>query len=326
MPLCSFGYSNGGTPIKSEKPQPATSSLPDPFDTAFFPEMLAGDDSLSCVVPFIRAGNLILIKATADTTEGNFILDTGAQNLVLNITYFRDYPTIRNSTAERTSVNGSSASVVKTMVKKLTVGDLIYQRSRADLINLGHIENSKGLKILGLLGMDLFRQCEMIIDYEKSLIYFHRVGRKEFKTYRNRLLEDTSALASTIPFELMDNRIVVRSELVGKKVDFIIDSGAETNLLDSRLPNKIFENVTITGRVMLAGTDSRKTEALRGNLRNIVFGTLSIDHLPVLVTNLEKTCFSYNGCINGVLGFDFLTVNSKKIGFNFVRREMYIFK
>src|SRR5882757_11370346 len=49
-------------------------------------------DSSTCVIPFSRAGNLILIKAKADTTEGNFVLDTGAPGLVLNLTYFRNYP------------------------------------------------------------------------------------------------------------------------------------------------------------------------------------------------------------------------------------------
>ncbi len=49
-------------------------------------------DSAVCTIPFTRAGNLILIQATVDTVQGNFILDTGAPNLVLNLTYFRKYP------------------------------------------------------------------------------------------------------------------------------------------------------------------------------------------------------------------------------------------
>ncbi len=114
--------------------------------------------------------------------------------------------------------------------------------------------------------------------------------------------------------------------MLGKKIDFIIDSGAETNILDSRLPNRIFENVTVSGRVMLTGTGNRKIEALRGDLKNLRFGNQDIASLPVLITSLENTCFSYNGCINGVLGFDFLAANNNKIGFNFVKRELYIWK
>jgi hypothetical protein len=53
-------------------------------------------------------------------------------------------------------------------------------------------------------------------------------------------------------------------------------------------------------------------------------GNLEIGSLPVVITNLEKTCISYDGCIDGMLGFDFLSLH--KIGFNFVKRKMYIWK
>jgi hypothetical protein len=35
-------------------------------------------------------------------------------------------------------------------------------------------------------------------------------------------------------------------------------------------------------------------------------------------------CDSYNNCLDGMLGFDFLSLH--KIGFNFVNRKMYIWK
>ena len=50
-------------------------------------------DSPSFVIPFTRTGNLILIQAKADTTNGYYVLDTGAPGLVLNLTYFRHYLT-----------------------------------------------------------------------------------------------------------------------------------------------------------------------------------------------------------------------------------------
>jgi len=127
-----------------------------------------------------------------------------------------------------------------------------------------------------------------------------------------------------VPITITDNRIMVQTILAGKKIKLIIDSGAETNLLDSRLPDKIFENVSITGRTMLSGAGNTKIEVLRGDLRTLKIGEQAIESLPVLITNLEKTCFSYGGCVDGILGFDFLSL--KKIGFNFVTNKMYIWK
>src|SRR5687768_6057845 len=61
----------------------------------------SGADSASFILPFSRAGNLILVQAKADTTEGSFDLDTGCPHLVLCLTYFRDYP-VHTSEEDRT--------------------------------------------------------------------------------------------------------------------------------------------------------------------------------------------------------------------------------
>ncbi|MET0394431.1 MAG: hypothetical protein ABW019_14890, partial [Chitinophagaceae bacterium] len=78
-----------------------------------------GNDSVSCVIPFSRAGNLILIKAKADSTEGNFILDTGSPCLVLNLTYFRDYPHMQLA-EEDGGMAGTNARVLRTTVGQLS--------------------------------------------------------------------------------------------------------------------------------------------------------------------------------------------------------------
>lgn len=288
-----------------------------------FPEATFSPDSSSCIIPFSRAGNLVLIKAKADTIEGNFILDTGCPHLVLNLTYFRNYPVVNAPEEERNTMAGTISSVVQTVVKDFSFGSIKHHSLTADLVNLGHIENSKGVRVLGLIGMQLLNQCEMIIDYQKNLIYLHAINRKEKNTYKHEMLSDATAYR-TVPIDLIDDRIIVRTEMAGKKVKLIIDSGAESNVLDSRLPDKIFENVSITGRIILTGAGNKKIEALQGDLRNLKIGEQELANLPFMITNLEKTCFSYSGCVDGILGFDFLSL--QKIGFNFVTRKMYIWK
>jgi len=280
-------------------------------------------DSVSITIPFTRVGNLIMIKARVDTMEGNFVLDTGAPHLVLNITYFRDYPASQHNDAEQTGIGGATPTVTRSRVKEFEIGTMGYNNLDVDLVNLGHIENSKGVKILGLLGLDLFRQCEMIIDFEQGLIHLHRIARKEEKQYGHAMLQDTSTYRS-MPIELVDSRIMVSTALAGKKLKFVVDCAAESNVLDSRLPDRILDLVTITRRVVITGSNNRKVDALVGDLQSIRIGGEEISNLPVLLTNLENTCFSYAGCVDGVLGFDFLSMH--KVGFNFVKRKMYIWK
>lgn len=274
-------------------------------------------------IPFTRAGNLILIKAKADTTEGNFILDTGAPGLVLNLTYFRDYPTTSESNAEQTGITGAAAAALKTTVKQFNIGPFAYDNIHADLANLGHIENSKNIRILGLIGLECFKDCEMIIDFENGVIHLEYLSKKNPPFFTAAFLKDETAY-TTVPIDLMDNRIITTTELGGKKLKMIIDCAAETNILNSKLPNKLMEFVTISRKVKLMGSGARQVDALYGDVSNMKVGNESIGKLPVLITNLENTCFAYNGCIDGVLGFDFLSLH--KIGFNFVKRKMYIWK
>lgn len=302
----------------------ATDTLPLPrHSISFVTNTDITRDSSSSTIPFTRAGNLILVQASVDSVQGNFILDTGAPHLVLNITYFRDYPQHTVDGAEQTSITGNAAAVVKTTTKEVSFGAITYYNLEADLVNLGHIENTRGVKILGLLGVELFKQCEMIIDYEKNLIYLHYIGRKEEKIYQHEMLKNVDGYR-IFPIDITDNRIMVNTEMAGKKMKFVIDCAAESNVLDSRLPNKVFDNVEITRRVVLKGVNNKDVDALYGDLRNLTINNQDMGTLPVLITNLANTCFSYAGCVDGILGFDFLSLH--KIGFNFVKRKMYIWK
>ena len=278
-------------------------------------------DSATCILPFTKVGNLILIRAKADTVGGYFVFDTGAPGLVLNITYFRRYPT--TNPTESGGITGAVTAAAQTRVDSLYMGAVRYFHVDADLINLGHIENDKGVRILGLLGMKLFERFEVIIDYDRSLIYMHLVGRREASTYRSALLNDTSAYR-ILSIGLEQDKIILEAVLKGRKLKFVVDSGAETSVLDSRLPNKVFENVEITRRKRITGSGSEVVDALYGNLRDLQVGDQTIASLPVLITNLASMCDAYNNCIDGMLGFDFLSLH--KIGFNFVNRKMYIWK
>jgi hypothetical protein len=278
-------------------------------------------DSASCVIPFTRVGNLILIQAKADTSTGFFILDTGTPGLVLNLTWFRRYTT--SNAVESGGVTGSVAMSFKTTIDSFRLGPVSYHHVEANLINLGHIENNKRVRILGLMGVQLFEHFEMIIDYSNGLIYLHLINKKEAATYRNQQLLDTAAYTA-IPIDIDEDKMMVYFQLKGKRLKFIIDSGAETNVLDSRLPGKVFQQVEITRKITLSGTGDSKVEALYGDLRGLRLGDRDIGTLPVLITNLQSMCDAYNNCIDGMLGFDFLSLH--KIGFNFVTRRMYIWK
>lgn len=317
--------SSYGTP--TEVPDSHARDLPLPANLRFnsYPDPAISFDSSTAALRFFRAGNLILLKAKADTTEGYFILDTGAPYLILNMTYFRDYPSISFSEdGEQGGITGAVTAYAPTKLEKFSLGPFHYHNIHADRINLGHIESVKGVKIFGLLGLQLFKKFEMIIDYETNTIYLHLISKKEAKTYKSEMLKDATS-HYILPFVIQEHKMMVKATFGTKSLTFIIDTGAESNVIDSRLPNSILEAITVSRRVTLRGNGGAGVEALYGDISDLKIGDIPLGKLPVLVTNLEKMCSAYNtSCLDGMLGFDFLSQH--KIGFNFVNRKMYIWK
>lgn len=279
-------------------------------------------DTASCIIPFTRVEKLILLKGKVDTTEGNFILDTGAPYLVLNITYFRSYPVrTADNGEEQKSIAGEADFFGKTTVNNFRLGTFNYFKVDADLVSLSHIESKRGVKILGLLGVSMFTQCEMIIDYEKNEIHLHYISKKEKKTYQHEMITNAKNVAS-YSFDLVDNRILVNGKLSGKELKFVIDYGAESNILDSHLPGKILDSVEVSGRILIGGAGTKKIEALSGTIQGLQLAGIATGSLAVIVTDLQYTCFGDGQCINGVLGYDFLS--RYKLCFNFVKRKLYV--
>lgn len=273
-------------------------------------------------LPFTTVGGLIIVKAKLDSLEGNFVFDTGAPYLVLNKTYFRDLERVHNQDDEQRGINGESGPSEKARAKHLQLGTFHYYKLTVDLVNLGPVENLRDIKILGLLGVSLFKQCEVMIDYSKNLIHLHYIKNSERKTYKSPLLQHASGFEEH-KFDLMENRILLKTNLGKKKLRFVVDYGAESNVLDSRLPASVIDSVRIKSRIVLAGTDAKKVEALKGELPNLTFGNNTLD-LPVVVTNLANSCFASDLCVNGVLGFEFLS--RYRLIFNFVTRKLYVLK
>lgn len=277
-------------------------------------------DTSECIIPFSLVNKLIVLQASADTSTGNFIFDTGSPGLVLNNTYFRGYPITTSPHSSASGISGTGDATEQTTVANFRMGTLRYNRVQADLLPLGHLEESRGIKILGLVGVSMFKECEMQIDYLNSVIRLRHISKRELKAYRNETLEDTAKFFAW-PFEMRENRILLNSSIGKKKLFFTIDYAAETSVIDAGLSEKVLDSVEIVGRILLTGTGVRKIEALTGALSGLKIENVAVPPLQVIVTPLENTCFGALNCINGVLGFDYLS--SGIIAINFRKRILY---
>lgn len=286
-------------------------------------DFIIPSEAQSGTIPFTRAGNLIIIQVQIDSVKGNFILDTGAPGLILNLTYFRHYKTLERADAEGGGITGEVAGGSPTMVKQMSFGNFTYTSLQADRVNLGHIENSRNLKIMGLLGAGLFRRFEIMIDYANEVIYFHRVAKNERMTYKSQYLAQRADFL-TLPISTREGKILTQVVVGKQKLNFVLDTGAETNILDSRLSKAVLADVVLERKISLIGAGSKKEEAWYGTVKQMHFGTYSVNNLEVMITSLKHLSAAFGKNIDGMLGYGFLS--KQKIGINFLTNELYIWK
>ena len=133
-------------------------------------------DFQSITIPLKRAGRLFIIEARIDGQVGNLISDTGASGLVLNRTYFRKYASTTKSGGS--GITGSFDKVLRIIVKRIDISDLYYEDVAADLADLGHIENRRGVKIPGLFGITMIDNFEVVFDANNNELQLTRIDKQ----------------------------------------------------------------------------------------------------------------------------------------------------
>jgi predicted aspartyl protease len=268
-------------------------------------------------IPLKRAGRLLLIEGTIDNMVGNFILDTGASGLVLNKTYFRSSMKFENE--EGGGVTGSTSAVARVIVKRLVISELIYLNVSADVIPLGHLENRRGVKILGLFGMSLLKNVEMVIDVNNNELQIFGLDKNGSRV---------GAPSPVVKYDLVQkieiyrHVMFVKAVIGGRVLDFCLDTGAESNVLSIDANKKVLATVTITKRSSLSGAGENSGEVLYGTLNEFSMGNRQMIPMETIVCSLTALSQQYGYPIDGMLGYDFFAKGT--IHFNLVKKEMGI--
>jgi predicted aspartyl protease len=273
---------------------------------------------MGVTIPLKRAGRLFFMEGSANGVQGNFILDTGASGLVLNKTYFRN--SIEVEGEEGGGVTGSTGMVERIHVKKMMISDLVYSNIAADVTALGHLENRRGIKILGLFGMSLLKNVELIIDLRNNELQIYKLDKNG---NRPGGTPERPKFDVTRKIQLYRNIMFVKAEIGGKELDFCLDTGAESNLLQCSAPKQAIATVTITRRSTLKGAGPGQGDILTGILNEFNFGDKQLAPMETAVCSLTDMSDKYGMSIDGMLGYDFFMKG--KICINLVKKEMGIY-
>lgn len=282
---------------------------------SFEPQFKSDADSI--IIPLKRAGRLFLIEATIDGVDGNLVFDTGAGGLVINSTYFRNH--VKTGSANSSGITGAVGKVYQITIAKMEFANLLYENMQADVADLGHIENNRNVKILGLIGFALVRNLEIVIDARNSELRLYRIddsgkrtgaGKKQFIADHHEELDEKNDI------------LFLSADIAGKTLHFCFDTGAETNVLNSYANKKVLNTITITRRKVLRGAGSAGSEVLFGRMNEFMFGSRKLGSMETIVTNLNALSEVYGRSTDGMLGCTFM--ENGIICINFVKKQFSI--
>ena len=125
-------------------------------------------------VPIVKTG-YIHIQGNIDSVRGNFLLDTGADNLYLDSIFYSSNNLNYKNTFPR-KISGIGNALQKIIVIKDSVDFLFGKfRYRTSIVPVLKLKPTGGDFIDGLIGTDYFMQSVLEINYAKGYINFFKI-------------------------------------------------------------------------------------------------------------------------------------------------------
>ncbi|MBU6340397.1 MAG: aspartyl protease family protein [Bacteroidetes bacterium] len=272
-------------------------------------------------IPFTFTGTLITVRARLDTLEGNFFFDTGASTLVLNNRFLKRSNAA--ATENRGSVTGKVQLVGAMSVDSFQLDELIISNIQADVVDLSHIERSKKIALMGIIGYEVFKDFEILYDYNARLLVLVRLDQKGNQL--ERIPDWEYALLQSIPIRVEGHFALLDLEFEGnKKKQFGLDTGAEQNLLSSESGGRFLKaNFEIRKRVRLGGVGQEKIEVLSGLLQHAHVDSFQFRPMATLLTNLNDINAVNQTYMDGILGYEFFVQYPMSINYRKKRLTFY---
>ncbi len=272
----------------------------------------AAQESEAVRIPLKRAGNLFFLEATVDSVRGNFLLDLGAPYLVLNSTYFRNYEIDTNYRAG--NLTSETNYRRQTSVERFQLYGQEFNHLQADVADLGHIEDQRKVKILGLVGVSFFKDYLFELNMAEEQLILHTSPAT---------LESKSEPLFQTELRVRNDVICVMGKLNGKKLRFSLDTGAEMNVIHNDLPSKVYGNMEILETKRVSGAEGNPVNVLLVMLPGLELNNQEFNKMKTLVVNMNTMQRAYGLEIHGMLGYPFFSQGRFVIDFE--NKELSMF-
>lgn len=244
------------------------------------------------IIPFELVGGIIVLNVSVNGKNGYMAFDTGAMQTCLNKIQFAEIEGKEVEVAKFDNQVKKDSTVVTTC--DINCGDWNISEASVLLLDMNYVEKPlRGIKsdfvFLGTMGIDIIKSHTVLIDYANSIVVLDEDAPDGLKYFDMN--------ADVLP--------VIDVCCEGTSYRFVLDSGANTCLLDKALGTDHFKTVNeVSGIVQIPSITvfDRDYKDIVAVMNNIDAIKAKVDVSGVIGYQVLKDCISY---------FDF---ENKKIG------------
>ncbi|MBB6426236.1 retroviral-like aspartic protease family protein [Sphingopyxis sp. JAI128] len=258
----------GATPAPADRPTPPAATPPPTGETLAPPVAIT-----PIIQPFdLDATRRMAVKVMVGG-EGpfSFLVDTGAERTVIA----RELAA-RLGLAEgaklRLATIGGSAMVPSFRVAALQMSDLHLAAVEAPAFSGRHIGAA------GLIGVDMLEERRVLIDFRKESMSILETRRRA-----RPIIRDDDAIVVTA--RNMAGRLILSdARLGGKRVDVIVDTGAQTSIGNMALQKLVIstrQNRLPFTPTELSAVTGETVAATRTAIKRIVLNGMDVNDLPI---------------------------------------------
>lgn len=272
-------------------------------------------------IPFKLVDRLIVIEGKIKGESGNFIIDTGSETMILNKVHFKTYP-FQKATKTTSGILKNVDKLFEKKIEKLSLKELTLKDKQSDIIDLSHIEKSKKIKLLGIIGFNILKDYEVFID-----LYLNQITLTKIDSDGNTLSDKIylEKISDTLDFQLKNHTIVINSYIGKEEVTLALDSGAEFNQIHKGISKKALKHFYPLKRIKLIGASKKEIEVVYGNLFRVRLSDKTyFGPMKTMLTNLHNMNKAFGTDLDGVLGHDFFA--QRRIVINYKKEKLYIIK
>ncbi len=261
----------------------------------------------STTISFTMLEGMMVVEATVNQQKGNFIIDTGAPTLVLN-----QQPTVNTQLTGRGISEGLIADEV--VVQEFHWSGIRKKNVAAFKVDISHLEKISGQNLAGIIGYDILKEVELLVDYHTQTVQLSPVKAPK-----------TKEPLAIIPFTMQAHLPVIKVKIGKKKFRLALDTASESNILDKKILRKLDKTLLSNHKIgEIQGVDQQIKEVQVATIHQTAIRELSFDNMAYLFTDLSHLKSDSGLYIDGLLGYPFF--KQGKLSINYQEKKIYVWE